>query len=157
MLLTSQIEHRKENLPLPLTHTLKYLPILPCHLPCLFLFTPLWLPLSSAPERQYPCIFKSVFLFEGYNKLLFSVWNNKDCHHGNSPITCALSGPFPSSKRSNYLATSKTDNNIKKSKARELSPSRLSGRWTPGLVQLIQSSRSGGSKQQELTLRHLMD
>ena len=63
---------------------------------------------------------------------------------------------FPVLKGAIIWRPSKTDNDIKKSKARELSPSRLSGRWTPGLVQLIQSSRSGGSKQQELTLRHLM-
>lgn len=50
-------------------------------------------PLSTAP-RCAVSLLKKRFPLTGYNKQLFAVWNNKDCHHGYSSIPWALSGPF---------------------------------------------------------------
>lgn len=83
----------------------------PFLLPAVFLFVPRSL---LSPQMCTVSAQKRFPLFEDYNKQLFAMWNNKDCHHGYSSIPWALSGPFPSSQRSNYLMTSKTVDGIKK-------------------------------------------
>lgn len=67
---------------------------LPHHVFLSFYFC-LSLSASLFPQHQMCSIStQKRFPHPGYNKQLFAVWNNKDCHHGYSSIPWLLSGPF---------------------------------------------------------------
>lgn len=53
----------------------------PFLLPSVSLFVP---PSLLSPQMCTDSTQKRFPLFQGYNKQLFAVWNNKDCHHGYS-------------------------------------------------------------------------
>lgn len=86
-----------------LTHTLKYdifqfishISLFPPLSFLLFYFClSLWLPPLLNPRWAVSLYIQKPFPLPGYNRQLFSVWNNNDCHHGYPPIPRALSGPL---------------------------------------------------------------
>lgn len=90
------------------------------------LWIPGCLPLLSGPDVPY-LRSQAPFLLRGDNKQLFAVRNNKDYHHGYLSIPWAQ-WPLLSPKRSNYVTTSKTGDNMKKENE-GIGPSYLSDGW----------------------------